>query len=247
PLGEATTKLMIENFPEIVDYKFTAQMENDLDRIEHNQSSMETVLSSFYDRFKVSLDKASETVSRADVTLPVVETDLICDKCGSTMIVKTGRFGKFAACPNYPTCKNTKPLDKDGKPKESAASSAEPTDMICEQCGAPVVKRTGRYGSFFACSKYPTCKYTVKIQNEIGVPCPDCGAPIVTKRAKNRMLFYSCSAYPKCKFSSWDQPTTEKCPRCDHILYMKKDKSSYFCKTEGCGYSRPGGNDEGQN
>lgn len=247
PLGEATTKLMIENFPEIVDYKFTAQMENDLDRIEHNQSSMETVLSSFYDRFKVSLDKASETVSRTDVSLPVVVTDLICDKCGSTMIVKSGRFGKFAACPNYPACKNTRPLDKDGKPKETAASAAEPTDMICEQCGAPVVKRTGRYGSFFACSNYPTCKYTVKIQNEIGVPCPDCGSAIVTKRAKNRMLFYSCSGYPKCKFSSWDLPTPEKCPDCGAILYLKKDKSSYVCKTEKCGYTRPGVNHDGKN
>ncbi|MBQ8382130.1 MAG: type I DNA topoisomerase [Clostridia bacterium] len=247
PLGEATTKLMLENFPEIVDYKFTAQMETSLDEIEHSENTMENVLSTFYGRFKGSLDKASETVSRADVTLPVEETDIVCEKCGSKMIVKSGRFGKFAACPNYPACKNTKPLDKDGKLKEKSEATAEPTDMICQQCGAPVVKRTGRYGSFFACSKYPECKYTVKIQNEIGVPCPLCGSAIVTKRAKNRTIFYSCSGYPKCKFSSWDQPTSEKCPDCGGILYLKKDKSNYVCKTDKCGYTRPGVKNDSEN
>lgn len=247
PLGEATTKLMIENFPEIVDYKFTAQMENSLDEIERHSNTMENVLNSFYDRFRVSLDKASSTVSRADVSLPVEEIDLLCDKCGSKMIVKSGRFGKFAACPNYPTCKNTKPLDKDGKPKEKTAAAAEPTDLICEQCGAPVVKRTGRYGNFLACSNYPTCKYTVKIQNEIGVSCPLCGSAIVTKRAKNRMLFYSCSGYPKCNYSSWDQPTSEKCPTCNGILYWKKDKNGLVCKTNGCSYVYPGANNDSKN
>ena len=240
PLGEATTKLMIDNFEEIVDYKFTAQMESNLDEIEQHSTTMENVLNDFYSRFRVSLDKASETVTREDVALPVEETDLICEKCGSKMIVKSGRFGKFAACPNYPTCKNTKPLDKDGKPKEKAADTAEPTDLICEKCGAPMVKRTGRYGSFYACSKYPSCKHTIKIQNEIGVQCPLCSSAIVTKRAKNRTVFFSCSNYPKCNFSSWDQPTTEKCPKCNGILYLKKDKSGYVCKTEGCDYSRPG-------
>ena len=246
-LGEATTQLMLNNFPEIVDYKFTAQMENHLDEIENSKNTMQNVLNTFYDRFKLSLDKASETVSKTDVVLPVEETDIICEKCGSKMIVKSGRFGKFAACPNYPTCKNTKPLDKDGKPKEKAESAAEATDMICQQCGAPVVKRTGRYGSFFACSKYPSCKYTVKIQNEIGVPCPLCGAAIVTKRAKNRTVFYSCSDYPKCTFSSWDQPTAEKCPDCGQTLYLKKDKSSYICKNDQCGYTRPGVDNDSKN
>ncbi len=246
-LGEATTKLMIENFPEIVDYKFTAQMEDSLDQIERHADTMENVLGNFYTRFAKSLDNASASVSRTDVNLPVEETDLICEKCGSKMIVKSGRFGKFAACPNYPACKNTRPLDKDGKPKEKAATPVEPTDMICQQCGAPVVKREGRYGSFYACSNYPTCKYTVKIQDEIGVPCPVCGSAIVTKRAKNRTLFYSCSGYPKCKFSSWDQPTNDKCPTCGGILYLKKDKSHYVCKTDGCGYTRPGDQHDSEN
>lgn len=240
PLGETTTKLMLEHFPEIVDYKFTAQMETELDQIEHHQNTMEEVLATFYNRFKGSLDKAAENVTKETVSIPVEEIDLICEKCGSKMIVKSGRFGKFAACPNYPTCKNTKPLDKDGKPKEKTAEVPETTDLICEKCGAPMVKRTGRFGSFYACSKYPACKQTIKIQTEIGVPCPLCGAAIVTKRAKNRTIFYSCSDYPKCQFSSWDQPTAEKCPTCGGILYLKKDKSSLVCKTDKCGYSRPG-------
>lgn len=238
PLGEATTKLMIENFPEIVDYEFTAQMESQLDEIAHGSATLNGVLGEFYDRFRVSLDKASAQAEQQSVEIPPEETDIVCENCGKKMIVKTGRFGKFAACPGYPSCKNTKPLDKDGKVKVKAEVEPEPTDMTCEQCGAPIVKRTGRYGSFLACSNYPTCKFTVKIQNEIGVPCPLCGAAVVSKRAKNRMVFYSCSAYPKCSFSSWDLPTNDKCPNCGEILYQKKGKNQLICKKEGCGFTK---------
>ncbi len=238
PLGEATTKLMIENFPEIVDYEFTAQMETQLDEIASGKTTMNGVLDEFYGRFRLSLDKATAEAEKQAVEIPPEETDIVCENCGRKMIIKTGRFGKFAACPGYPTCKNTKPLDKDGKLKVKTEIEPEPTDMICEQCGAPVVKRTGRYGSFFACSNYPTCKYTIKIQNEIGVPCPLCNASIVSKRARNRMVFYSCSTYPKCNFSSWDLPTLEKCPKCSEMLYQKKGKNQLICKKEGCGFTK---------
>ena len=158
----------------------------------------------------------------------------ICEHCGSKMIVKNGRFGKFAACPNYPTCKNTKPLVKPGD--EANTKKVETTSEKCELCGSDMVLRTGRYGSFYACSKYPECKFTKQKTRPLGVSCPECGADVITKHGKNKTVFYSCSKYPECKFSSWDMPTNEKCPTCGGMLFRKKGKNQLVCKTEKCGY-----------
>ncbi|UKI12945.1 MAG: topoisomerase DNA-binding C4 zinc finger domain-containing protein [Oscillospiraceae bacterium] len=112
------------------------------------------------------------------------------------MIVKNGRFGKFAACPNYPTCKSTRPLTD---PVKNPAEAA-PTGMKCELCGADMVLRSGRYGSFYACSRYPECKFTKQKTKEIGVPCPKCGGQIVMKNGRNRAVFYSCEKLPEVRF-----------------------------------------------
>ena len=234
-LGEITTQLMLDCFPQIVDYEFTANMETELDEIANGVDTMLGVLRGFYGGFADSLDKAETSVDREKYQLPVEETDMICEKCGAQMVVKNGRYGKFAACPNYPECKNTKPLAKEGG---EAEEKVEITDMICEKCGSPMVLRTGRFGNFYACSKYPECKTTKQIAKEIGVNCPQCGAKVVIKKGKNRSVFYSCERYPECDFSSWDMPTTEKCPTCGDMLYRKKGKSQLICKREGCGYKR---------
>lgn len=234
PLGEVTTELMCENFPDIVDCKFTAYMESQLDDIESGKTTMLDVISGFYKNFSVELEAALKNVADRDIELPVEETDIICENCGSRMIVKNGRFGKFAACPNYPACKNTKPLAKTGE--GLVEKKAEKTDMKCELCGADMILRTGRYGSFYACSRYPECKFTKQKVKSLGVKCPECGSDIVTKYGKNKTVFYSCSRYPECKFSSWDMPTNEKCPKCGGMLYRKKGKNQLICKTEGCGY-----------
>ena len=234
PLGEVTTELMCENFPDIVDCKFTAYMESQLDDIESGKTTMLNVISGFYKNFSVELEAAFKNVADRDIELPVEETDIICEHCGSRMIVKNGRFGKFAACPNYPACKNTKPLAKTGE--GLVEKKAEKTDMKCELCGADMILRTGRYGSFYACSRYPECKFTKQKVKSLGVKCPECGSDIVTKYGKNKTVFYSCSRYPECKFSSWDMPTNEKCPKCGGMLYRKKGKNQLICKTEGCGY-----------
>ena len=231
-LGETTTKLISGYFDEIVDYKFTAQMETELDEIANKNTTMEETLSKFYERFAASLENAEKSVKKEDITVPVEETDIICDKCGAKMIIKSGRYGKFAACPNYPACKNTKNLNENSREK----APAEPTDMICELCGAPVVKRHGRYGEFYSCSNYPKCKYTYNPINKIGVKCPDCGGDLVEK-TKGKTVFYSCENYPKCKFSSWDRPTNRKCPDCGGTLYYKKSKKMLVCKTDGCGHT----------
>lgn len=236
PLGEVTTKVMEDSFSDIVDYKFTANLEDKLDEIENGKNTMENVLTEFYKGFSVELEKAEATISKGDIEVPVEETDIICELCGSKMIIKNGRFGKFAACPNYPECKNTKPLAKDGSP--IAEKEPEIADFKCELCGSDMILRTGRYGSFYACVKYPECKYTKQKVNNLGVNCPECGADIVTKWGKNKNVFYSCSKYPECSFSSWDMPTAEKCPECGDMLLRKKGKNIMVCRNQKCSYKK---------
>ncbi len=233
-LGEITTRLMVDSFPMIVDYEFTANMETELDEIAGGEDTMLGVLRDFYGAFAASLENAEATVDKSKYELPVEETDLICEKCGAKMVVKNGRYGKFPACPNYPTCKNTKPLTE----KTDTEEKVEQTDMVCEKCGSPMALRTGRYGNFYACSRYPECKTTKQIVKEIGVSCPQCGAQVVVKKGKNRSVFYSCERYPACDFSTWDMPVNEKCPECGDMLYRKKGKNLLICKHEGCGYKR---------
>ena len=243
PLGEATNSLMVENFPDIADPGFTAGMEDSLDMIESGERALIDVLEKFYKDFSGEIEKAEESIKDKSYKLPVIETDIICEKCGSTMVVKSGRFGKFAACPKYPACKNTKALDKDGniaKPKEqdteNTPAQKAPDDIRCDICGGEMVIKKSRYGSFYACAKYPECKGTKPINRELDVPCPDCGSKIVIRRGRNRTVFYSCSSYPKCKFTSCDTPTNEKCPECGKMLLRKRGKNMNVCINKECGY-----------
>ncbi len=234
PLGEVITKLMCERFSDIVDYRFTAMMEDKLDSIEGGDVDMNGVLSEFYQGFNRELEAAFESVSKDDIELPVEETDIICEKCGARMVVKEGRFGKFAACPNYPECKNTKPLTKENTEKTKPETPA--TDMKCEVCGADMVMRSGKFGSFLACSAYPKCKFTKQIAKNLGVKCPECASEIVIKYGRNKTQFYSCEKYPECNFSTWDMPTNEKCPVCGDMLLRKKGKGHLVCRNAKCGY-----------
>ena len=232
-LGEVITKIMNEHFPDIVDYSFTAVMENRLDTIENGKESLSEVLSDFYKGFAVELDNAQKNLNEANLELPQEETDIICESCGSKMVIKNGKFGKFAACPNFPTCKTTKTLNKDGTLVE--AKKSEIADFKCEICGSDMVLRKGKFGDFYACSKYPSCKFTKTKMTNIGVSCPSCGADIVSRIGKGNKTFYSCSNYPKCNFSSWDMPTNERCPECSDILLAKKT-GMLVCRNEKCGY-----------
>ncbi|MBQ7377175.1 MAG: type I DNA topoisomerase, partial [Clostridia bacterium] len=231
-LGVTTTDLMIEFFPDIVDYAFTAQMENDLDAVSSGNNTVVEVLGKFYSKFKFDLDAAFDSVDNGSVTVEAETTDIVCDKCGAKMIIKSGRFGKFAACPNYPTCKNTRSLTENTTEEEKAPT--ETTDLTCEKCGSPMVVRNGKYGKFFACSAFPSCRHIVGTDNTIGVPCPICQKDIVMKRAKSKTVFYSCSGYPECSFSSWDKPTRETCAVCGKMLFVKKGKEHPVCCDKSC-------------
>jgi DNA topoisomerase-1 len=235
-LGEVITKIMNEHFPDILNYKFTANMENNLDTIENGQAQLETVLAGFYKGFKKDLEKAADALGNESVDVPVEETDIICELCGSKMIIKNGRFGKFAACPNYPKCKNTKTLDKNGKIAES--KPAEKVDIKCELCGSDMVLRKGKFGEFYACSNYPKCKNTKTIEGKTEHHCPKCSAEIVRKQTKGGKQFFSCSNYPKCDFSTWDTPTDKICPKCSGMVLEKKNKMQHYlyCHNKKCDY-----------
>ena len=149
------------------------------------------------------------------------------------MVIKTGRFGRFLACTNYPTCKNTKQLSADGKAQNAESNLLEEK---CPQCGAQLQKRHGRFGEFTSCSAYPKCKYIKKEKKGTGVTCPECNqGEIVERRTRFKKIFYSCERYPDCKFALWQKPTGEKCATCKSLMvYSGKDKiscSNKECKT----------------
>ena len=237
-LGEITTRLMVAKFPNIVDYRFTANMEDQLDAIESGDDTLLSVLREFYGDFAESLESALSDTDSESYEMPVEKTDMVCDKCGSIMVVKEGRFGKFAACPNYPGCKNTKPLNSNQDEKKEEEKPVQESGEKCEKCGSNMVVRSGRYGSFLACANYPSCKNTKQITKDIGVACPKCGARVIQKHGRNKSVFYSCERYPDCDFSSWDMPAGENCPDCGAPLFIKKGKNLACCKSEGCGFKK---------
>ena len=242
-LGRITTQFMKDGFPKIVDYDFTARMEDDLDLIENGKADYHEILSEFYADFVEQLHNADKMIDKIEYKKPVEETDIICEKCGARMVIREGRYGKFAACPNFPRCRNTKRLDKDGKsaaePEETDPSKEIISDEKCPNCGSDMVLRKGAYGTFFACRNYPDCKTTKPYHKDTGFKCPLCGKKLVTKTSKSRRTFYSCEDYPNCSFSCWDIPTDETCPKCGAMVLKKKYKNIRYC-SKNCGWTSEG-------
>ena len=211
-LGKTVNRLLVNHFPDIFNVKFTARMEENLDKVERNESSYLEILRRFYIPFEKALKQAQEQKQEIREELQEV-TDIKCDVCGRPMVVRWGRNGKFLACSGYPECKNTRPLEEN-----------EPvvTDEVCELCGAPMVIKRGRFGEFLACSNYPKCKNTRPIST--GVSCPEegCDGVIVQRQSRRGKIFYSCSNYPKCKFALWDKPVAVTCPQCGYPLMVEK-------------------------
>ena len=239
PLGKTVVEVMKENFPEYVDYKFTADAETKLDSIAQGEHTYIEVISKFYDDFNKCLDKANKNAPSKKIKIPVEETDYICDNCGRKMVIKYGPYGKFLACSGYPECKNTMQLDKNGNIIQKVEKTEPvPTDMVCEKCGKPMVLRTGKYGSFYACTDYPKCKTTKPIPDPVGVKCPKCGKDILKVKSKTGRIFFRCEGYPKCDFASWNKPVDEKCPICGSILVESKKGDSLYCSNPNCDYKK---------
>ncbi len=226
--------LLVEHFPHVVDYKFTAEMENDLDEIARGKKEWRPVIANFWGPFKENLDKKEIEISKAELTEE--KTDEKCEKCGSDMIIKTGRFGKFLACTNYPECKNTKSLNPEEAKQQQAV---EASNEKCEKCGEAMILRHGRFGQFLGCSGYPKCKNIKGIDIKMNLKCPKCGTgDIVQRRSKKRgKLFYGCNRYPECDFAMWEKPTGEFCPECKQPLVFAP-KGVIKCSNKECAYKK---------
>ncbi len=210
-LGKTVNKILVEYFPNIFDIKFTAHMEADLDKIEIGKENWVDVIKEFYAPFEKILEKLSSKQKKIKESMTEA-TDEKCEKCGSPMVIKWGRNGRFLACSAFPECRFTKPLDSEEQPA--------PTDIKCEKCGSPMIVKTGRFGKFLACSAYPKCKNTQSLPT--GIKCPKDGGNVIQMQSKRKRTFYGCSNYPKCDFVSWDKPINESCPHCGSNYLVEK-------------------------
>jgi DNA topoisomerase-1 len=228
-LGILVNSILVKTFPDIFNIKFTANMEEELDKIEEGTLTWKKVIEEFYKPFSEDLKKASNIMSDMKKNVDE-ETTEVCEKCGKKMVIKWGPSGKFLACSGFPECKNTKSLNDD--------TEKEVTNEICDKCGSKMVVKFSRFGKFLACEKYPECKNTKSIS--IGIKCPKegCNGNIVLRRGK-RGVFYGCSNYPKCNFLTRYKPVEKVCPKCKYPI-MVFVKNKFICINPECKYEETG-------
>ena len=187
------TDMMEKYFADIVDTEFTANMETRLDQVEEGSADWKQILREFYPDFQKTLAVAEKEIEKIEVKDEV--SDVPCDQCGAMMVYKMGRFGKFLACPNFPDCRNTKPL-----------------------------------------------------LTYIDASCPKCGKRLLEKISRKSRKFYGCEGYPECDFVSWDKPVSEKCPQCGSYMVEKRNNRGeliHLCSNENCRFKTVVGESEG--
>jgi DNA topoisomerase-1 len=211
-LGETVNQILISNFPNIFNVKFTAEMEEELDKIAANTSTYIDTMNNFYLPFIQSMEKVDSLKERIKSDLQK-QTDITCDLCGKPMVIRWGRNGRFMACTGYPNCKNTRPLEE---------ITPEFSDEVCDKCGNKMVIKTGRFGKFLACSNYPECKNTKPIPSGIKCPKENCNGDVIIRKTKKGRTFYGCSKYPACNFLSWFKPVNQICSSCGNKYLVEK-------------------------
>ncbi|MGN8421923.1 type I DNA topoisomerase [Helicobacter pylori] len=213
-------EILEKHFEEIVDSKFSASLEEELDNIAQNKADYQQVLKDFYYPFMDKIEAGKKNIISQKVH---EKTGQSCPKCGGELVKKNSRYGEFIACNNYPKCKYVKQT-------ENANNEAE--QELCEKCGGEMVQKFSRNGAFLACNNYPECKNTKSLKNtpnakEVieGVKCPECGGDIALKRSK-KGSFHGCNNYPKCNFLSNHKPINKRCEKCHYLMseriYRKK-------------------------
>ncbi|MGH2739234.1 MAG: type I DNA topoisomerase [Actinomycetota bacterium] len=226
-VGTVVTDLLVEHFGDLVEYSYTARMEEELDEIAEGKMTAPQVLDAFYGPFERLLEKKHDEIER-----PEEELDDLCPRCPEEgrepgkLVVKLGRAGKFVGCKNYPDCRYTREVDGSERPEP------ELLDEKCPECGKQLVSRVGRYGPFTGCSGYPDCKYTKKEHRTLGIACPECGeGEIVIKRTRKGKTFYGCKRYPDCEFAVWQRPEPDPCPKCGKLVVAtpKKGRKCTSC------------------
>ena len=225
-LGMLVVRLLKQSFSDIIDEKYTARLEEELDEIEDGKLEWTDAMREFSGKFNADLERAATEMTQVKGT--GLETDEKCETCGSPMVIKFGRFGEFLACSNYPECKTTKEMPKG----DAAEATSDDEQIICDKCGKPMALKRSRFGQFFACTGYPDCKNTkdpklmkaaANLPSEPQPPCENCGKEMVLKSGRYGP-FYSCAGYPDCKTirkigrggksATPPKPTGVKCPNC---------------------------------
>ena len=229
-LGRTVSKQLCDQFADIMDYKFTAGMEEKLDKIAEQKLVWNKVLSDFYGPFMQEVNAVMKTAQKVQI-----ESDVLCPNCGKKMLVRTSRFGsQFLGCSGYPECKTILSMNSNGevKPPEEEVSVEEK----CEKCQGEMLLKTGPYGKYIECKE---CKNRKKYIVSTGVKCPKCGeGDIIEKKSKYGKVFYGCNKYPNCDFALWDAPTGDKCPKCGELLVKKPGKNAdkIVCSSRKCDY-----------
>lgn len=209
-IGLIVNDLLVEHFADVVDYQFTAKMEDDLDEVATGDRKWVPVIREFYEPFIKNLKEKDKSLVKDEIMKPEMLKEK-CPECGEFLMIRHGRFGKFIACSGYPKCKYSRPLEEKGgevandKGKLESVKKAE--TQKCEKCGKKMILKEGRFGQFLACEDYPKCKNTKTIVKSSGIKCPECNkGEVVEKRTKKGRIFWGCSNYPDCKYASWTDP-----------------------------------------
>ncbi len=235
PLGMVISKILVESFPKIVNYKFTALMEDELETIANGKNDYVQVMDDFYKPFIAALTAIDGEATKIKKSLQL-DAGEPCDLCGKPMIIKWGRYGQFKACSGYPGCKNRKPLQDETEKFQHMAG------IKCKLCGADMTVKGGPFGQFLGCSNYPTCKNTQPITT--GIKCPKCKeGDIIERKTKRKRFYYRCSNNVEdaatCDFISWDKPVIQPCKQCANPYLIQKSskrKGEYLlcpeCKEE---------------
>jgi len=228
-LGFLVTDLLTAHFPEIMSVDFTAALEAQLDSVEKDEEPWTDIVDRFYKPFEKRLLEAQKKITPQKPALTVID-GVKCPECEGPMVIRKGKKGKFLSCKSFPKCKGSMPYNKPGTKNNRGKEIATP--VKCHECGAPLVLKTGRYGLFLTCSRFPKCR--AKGPSATGLPCAreDCDGKLVLKRSKQRRTFFGCSNYPECTFTFTDVLIPDKCPACGFDYYgasLKKNIVSFIC------------------
>jgi DNA topoisomerase-1 len=212
-IGTLVNDVLVEHFPEVIDYNFTAHMEDDLDRIAGGELKWAEVIDEFYRPFAKHLLLKEKTLKKEDIAQE--RTGRKCPECKKgDIIIKMGRFGRFYACSNYPECKYKEKMEKKeilsekGKKMQEKALVLLKKNPKCEKCGADMAVRVSRYGTFLGCTNYPKCRNIIVVEEDSNLKCPKCKEGSVVRRfTRKGRVFWGCSKYPDCDFASWTKPS----------------------------------------
>lgn len=234
--GEVVSNFLEEHFASYISDNFTAEMEQELDDIAQGKREYVKTLKEFYVPFLKEV-KAKEKVAKA-TNLGEADSSITCPKCGSSMVIKLAKSGRFLSCSRFPECDGGRTID--GKELEGP----KPTGEKCPECGNELVERDGRYGKFVACSNYPKCKFIKKdetpaLLNSTGVKCNLCGVGEMIPRKGRFGIFYSCSNYPTCKHAIKAKPTGNICPLCNSLMMEGTKTIPERCSNRACPNHHP--------